>query len=229
MRILIVSKNRLRSLLLEKEVRSDIRKRRRHGVQVFQDTIDSMKTSSFVELEYIWNWMAGITIEDKRQQEELKIKSAFWFSCISHFFFPGKQWINSTMVFATKLCGRYFTIFRLILYMKRTMEILQYVNEKFCEALMEIIKPDDIIWIHDYHLMLLPGLLKKKFPDNPVWIFLNSRKIWHYVLIFGSCTNFRDLMSYVSFSDRINRIYRINHKNRILSILLILSNRTKFN
>ena len=55
-------------------------------------------------------------------------------------------------------------------------------------------------------------------------IFLNSRKIWHFVLIFGSCTNFRDLMSYVSFSDRINRIYRINHINRILSILLILSN-----
>ncbi len=44
------------------------------------------------------------------------------------------------------------------------------VNEAFCDAVLEIIKPDDVVWIHDYHLMLLPGLLREKI-TNPIGYF----------------------------------------------------------
>jgi trehalose 6-phosphate synthase/phosphatase len=44
------------------------------------------------------------------------------------------------------------------------------VNEIFRDELLEIIKPDDIIWIHDYHLMLLPQLLREKDSQSR-WIF----------------------------------------------------------
>jgi trehalose 6-phosphate synthase/phosphatase len=35
------------------------------------------------------------------------------------------------------------------------------VNEIFRDEMLKIIKPDDIIWIHDYHLMLLPQIERK--------------------------------------------------------------------
>lgn len=38
------------------------------------------------------------------------------------------------------------------------------VNMLFCEEIAKIIQPDDWVWVQDYHLMLLPGLLRKKFP-----------------------------------------------------------------
>lgn len=47
------------------------------------------------------------------------------------------------------------------------------VNETFAEAVAEIAGPDDIIWVHDYQLMLTPGLLKKKIPQVPVGFFLH--------------------------------------------------------
>ena len=34
-------------------------------------------------------------------------------------------------------------------------------------------QPDDLLWIHDYHLMLLPKLVREKFPEMPIGFFLH--------------------------------------------------------
>jgi len=45
-------------------------------------------------------------------------------------------------------------------------------NEIFCEEVLKVLKPGDIIWVHDYHLMLLPAMLKEKV-NNPIGFFLH--------------------------------------------------------
>ncbi|MCF8381542.1 MAG: bifunctional alpha,alpha-trehalose-phosphate synthase (UDP-forming)/trehalose-phosphatase [Bacteroidales bacterium] len=45
------------------------------------------------------------------------------------------------------------------------------VNQKYADRLAELIRPDDKIWIHDYHLMLLPKMLREKFPDLSIGYF----------------------------------------------------------
>ena len=45
------------------------------------------------------------------------------------------------------------------------------VNHKFKEAVLQIAEPDDIIWIHDYQLLLLPGLIRTEFPDITIGFF----------------------------------------------------------
>jgi len=47
-------------------------------------------------------------------------------------------------------------------------------NQAFCDALKSIIRPNDTIWIHDYHLMLLPEMLRKSFgADISIGFFLH--------------------------------------------------------
>lgn len=46
-------------------------------------------------------------------------------------------------------------------------------NEKFCDEMIKIIKPGDFIWIHDYQLMLLPEMIRKKIPDATIGFFLH--------------------------------------------------------
>ncbi len=47
-------------------------------------------------------------------------------------------------------------------------------NKKFSDRLMEIIAPDDdYIWVHDYHLMLLPSFLRKRFNTCRLGFFLH--------------------------------------------------------
>jgi trehalose 6-phosphate synthase/phosphatase len=47
------------------------------------------------------------------------------------------------------------------------------INDRFADTVANILKPDDIIWVQDYHLMLLPALLRKQAPDNSIGFFLH--------------------------------------------------------
>ncbi|MGI6590883.1 MAG: bifunctional alpha,alpha-trehalose-phosphate synthase (UDP-forming)/trehalose-phosphatase [Eggerthellaceae bacterium] len=52
-------------------------------------------------------------------------------------------------------------------------EVYVQVNRKFCDAVAEVAKPGDIIWVHDYHLMLLPQMLREAIPDALIGFFLH--------------------------------------------------------
>lgn len=50
-------------------------------------------------------------------------------------------------------------------------EAYKEVNQLFCEKTLEIFEPGDIIWVQDYQLMLLPGLLRKVIPNACIGYF----------------------------------------------------------
>ncbi|MDP5170736.1 MAG: bifunctional alpha,alpha-trehalose-phosphate synthase (UDP-forming)/trehalose-phosphatase [Bacteroidia bacterium] len=47
------------------------------------------------------------------------------------------------------------------------------VNEKFAAIIAEVVEEDDLVWVHDYQLMLVPGLLRKRFPGLSIGFFLH--------------------------------------------------------
>ena len=47
------------------------------------------------------------------------------------------------------------------------------VNKKFCDELLPILEPGDIVWIHDYQLMLLPQMLRQQVPNATIGFFLH--------------------------------------------------------
>jgi trehalose 6-phosphate synthase/phosphatase len=47
------------------------------------------------------------------------------------------------------------------------------VNRMFCDHVVEHYEHEDIIWIQDYHLMLLPQMLRKKLPHAKIGFFLH--------------------------------------------------------
>ncbi len=49
----------------------------------------------------------------------------------------------------------------------------QKVNRQFFEAVETVIEEDDIVWIHDYQLMLLPRMVKEKYPNTQLGFFLH--------------------------------------------------------
>eukprot|EP00250_Pteridium_aquilinum_P018363 c24052_g2_i1 orf=1-1074(-) len=49
------------------------------------------------------------------------------------------------------------------------------VNKTFSAKVMQVINPDDdFVWVHDYHLMLLPTFLRKKWSRVKLGFFLHS-------------------------------------------------------
>ncbi|KAK9815725.1 hypothetical protein WJX72_008591 [[Myrmecia] bisecta] len=57
-------------------------------------------------------------------------------------------------------------------------ELWQYyvkANKAFADALVEVVSmDDDFVWIHDYHLLVLPSLLRKRFHRIRCGLFLHS-------------------------------------------------------
>eukprot|EP01029_Cantina_marsupialis_P009241 TRINITY_DN2160_c0_g1_i1.p1 TRINITY_DN2160_c0_g1~~TRINITY_DN2160_c0_g1_i1.p1 ORF type:complete len:938 (-),score=163.23 TRINITY_DN2160_c0_g1_i1:414-3227(-) len=48
------------------------------------------------------------------------------------------------------------------------------VNTSFCDKLVEQTSGCNLIWVHDYQLMLLPSFLMKKLPSNKIGFFLHT-------------------------------------------------------
>jgi trehalose 6-phosphate synthase/phosphatase len=48
------------------------------------------------------------------------------------------------------------------------------VNEAFADTIASNWRPGDCIWIHDYHLLTLPGLLRKRLPTAEIGFFLHA-------------------------------------------------------
>jgi trehalose 6-phosphate synthase/phosphatase len=47
------------------------------------------------------------------------------------------------------------------------------VNAMFLAALVEVLRPDDAIWVHDYQLLLLPAMIREKLRDASIGFFLH--------------------------------------------------------
>jgi trehalose 6-phosphate synthase/phosphatase len=135
--------------------------------------LDSLKGSSFPsKTEYVWIGWPGIEIEEKIQAElklrilnEYRSCPVFLSESLMENFYEG--FCNNTIwpLF------HYFPSYAF--YEAEHWHSYNRVNEKFIETILGILKPDDLIWIHDYHLMLLPELIREKKPDAHIGFFLH--------------------------------------------------------
>jgi trehalose 6-phosphate synthase/phosphatase len=47
------------------------------------------------------------------------------------------------------------------------------VNQAFADKIVKNWKRGDVVWIHDYHLLLVPGMVRKKLPEAKIGFFLH--------------------------------------------------------
>jgi trehalose 6-phosphate synthase/phosphatase len=61
----------------------------------------------------------------------------------------------------------------LVQYPNNYYDAYLQTNRKLCNELLPMLRPGDIIWIHDYQLMLLPQMLRQHKPDATIGFFLH--------------------------------------------------------
>jgi trehalose 6-phosphate synthase len=59
-------------------------------------------------------------------------------------------------------------------YTRRDLTGYFEVNEHFATELKRIVQPDDVIWVHDYHLIPLARKLRRRGVTNPIGFFLHT-------------------------------------------------------
>lgn len=66
------------------------------------------------------------------------------------------------------------------------------VNERFAETLLPLIRPDDVIWVQDYHLIPLGNELRRRGVSNRIGFFLHTP--WPARRVFNTLPRHRELM-----------------------------------
>jgi trehalose 6-phosphate synthase/phosphatase len=59
------------------------------------------------------------------------------------------------------------------IYSKNYWEAYERVNQLFCDEVAKVAQSDDVIWVQDYHLMLLPGMIRDRQPESTIGFFLH--------------------------------------------------------
>ena len=57
---------------------------------------------------------------------------------------------------------------------RRSLQAYRAVNDRFADILLPMLRPDDTIWIHDYHLLELAAALRNRNVVSPIGFFLHT-------------------------------------------------------
>jgi len=65
----------------------------------------------------------------------------------------------------------YFYVYTV--YNEMYFRVYQEVNRLFLEKVLEVGREGDILWVHDYHLLILPGMIREKWKNASIGFFLH--------------------------------------------------------
>jgi trehalose 6-phosphate synthase/phosphatase len=137
------------------------------GLSAWLATLGSRRTYS-----YAWIGWPGISVPSELRGE---LESVAETRFNAHPVYLTDEEMNQ---FYQGFCNRtiwplfhYFQAY--VAYDEEYWAVYKEVNRQFCDAVMKVVQPGDIVWVHDYHLMLLPGLLREQLPDTPIGFFLH--------------------------------------------------------
>lgn len=150
---------------------------KREGMLRFHPSAGGVATglSSFYRsYPSVWLGWPGITLENINEEEKKHIIQTLSAQDCHPILLPKPLVDNYYYGFCNKTVWPLFHHFPLYAsYNKTFWETYKRVNQVFCDAVVEAAEPGDVIWVHDFQLMLLPGLIRERLPDASIGFFLH--------------------------------------------------------
>lgn len=178
----------------------------------------------------IWLGWPGLAVKKEAEREKITAKlkkenmmpvfltqseiEDFYEGFSNETLWPNFHYFNQYVVYNTNLWKAY-----------------QKVNRKFAKEIEKIAEPDDLIWIHDYQLLLLPEMVREDFPRIGIGFFLHIpfpsyesfRMLpWRREILLGMLG--ADFLGFHTFDDMrhflssVNRLAGIGNSNGKLTV-----------
>jgi trehalose 6-phosphate synthase/phosphatase len=121
-----------------------------------------------------WIGWPGAEIPDKKEQKQIARKLADEYGCIPVFLDKGEAvgfyegFSNSSIWPLLHYLPNYLR------YEPEWWEDYRKVNQTFANKVLDVAKDGDLVWVHDYQLMLLPAILRAEAPQLRIGFFLHT-------------------------------------------------------
>ena len=170
-RRLVLVSNRLPFQLLEKNKRITLKESDGGLVSALKSYFERETSNTFDEKWWIGSadfpekrW-ESFSLNKKRPRQDFEVEPLFLDTKLYNHYYNG--FCNATLwpLF------HYFPSF--VEFDDETFRAYEEVNQRFADKLIAFLKPGDVLWIHDYQLMLLPCMIRKALPDATIGFFLH--------------------------------------------------------
>jgi len=122
--------------------------------------------------DYLWMGWPGASVPPEHEPAVRSYAEQHFKS--SPVYLPEESMDRFYLGFCNKTIWPLFHYFPMITqYEEENWQEYRNINRLFAESVINALRPDDVLWIHDYHLMLLPKLVREKFPEMPIGFFLH--------------------------------------------------------
>jgi len=121
-----------------------------------------------------WVGWAGGVVDDPAEREKITAELAERFNYIPIFL--NKQDVDEyyTGFSNSSLWPLLHYMSPYARYGQGWWQTYQKVNRMFADAVLDFVQQGDTVWVHDYHLLLLPSYLREKGPDLRIGFFLHT-------------------------------------------------------
>jgi trehalose 6-phosphate synthase/phosphatase len=162
-----------RLLIVSNRLPINIQKKK--GELHFSRSVGGVATglASFYEsYNSVWIGWPGVSLSEmKGEKTDVTERLMSEFNCYPVFLSPSdidKYYHGFSNKTLWPLC-HYFNQY--VVHDQGFWQAYRRVNKHFCDAVLEIAEEGDVIWVHDYHLTLLPRLLREKLPEVAIGYF----------------------------------------------------------
>lgn len=148
---------------------------KRKGVLTFQPSVGGLATAlSSLHKAYEVRWLGWPGEINADETEREKISAALNAMHMAPIFLNSDEIERYYEGFSNKTIWplfHYFTQF--VNYDPAFWQAYVQVNQRTADAALAQSKPGDLIWVHDYHLMLVPGMIRARQPEAAIGFFLH--------------------------------------------------------
>ena len=151
--------------------------RRENGKLVFEPSVGGVATglsSLDTDCEKCWIGWPGIDLEDCSRDQVSSARRRLRKENFYPVGLSAREVEDYYHGFCNEVVWPIFHYFvQYATYKKKFWDSYIEVNGKFARAILDVARDGDRIWIHDYHLMLVPDMVKKELPDSSIGFFLH--------------------------------------------------------
>jgi trehalose 6-phosphate synthase/phosphatase len=159
------------------------------------------------EMDLLWVGWPGVTPADEKDRKAIRRQLIKDHDC-DPIFLPTEDFDLFYTGFSNGTLWPLFHYFTQHAHFEpNEWQAYSRINQLYCDKVLEVLKPGDQIWVHDYHLMRLPALIRQQAQETPIGFFLHipfpSYEIfrmlpWREELLEGMLGS--DLIGFHSFS-----------------------------
>lgn len=150
---------------------------RRAGTLQFKRSVGGLATglgSYYASRDSLWIGWPGISSDRVKAADRGEITQQLKHEACHPVFLSGRDVKDYYYGFCNNTLWPLFHYFaQYTTYEERHWAAYRRVNEAFCDAVCKVVRPDDIIWVQDYHLLLLPQLIRERLPEARIGFFLH--------------------------------------------------------